>query len=222
MIAVIISVLLYCLSFVFKEKAHLYVSHQNSYVICVTVATVFLLFGLYGIITAFGGRALFCIRLKRMAIKKGYDYEGKRSPFLSFIKCCKGEDIVLTRRNRVIRLKFFPYLMARRHVHIYDGKRASFSKKIAFLGGYIRPRAPGHVYSGPKNWLIWNSLFRYNRSIDLEFTKESSDNIVIIPTKCCEMTFVEGNSQRVVGSGQTFEGMRLYYQKDLLNYFDRT
>lgn len=221
MISIFLSVILYLVGFHFKSKGAIYVSHQNTYVLCVFIATVLLVCGLYGIVTALAGRMIFCQKLKRLARAKGYEYRKVRTPYLSFVKSCKGEDIVLTRREKVFRLKFFPGFLSRWFVHMESDKKAQYTKKIAFLGGFIRPRAPGKVYYGNREWLLWNKLFQFNRKIDLEFEKNNSENIVIIPTKCNELTFVEGNSRRIVGSGQAYGNKKLYCQKDFLNYFDR-
>lgn len=221
MFTLVLSILFYLISYYFKTRPGYYTHHINTYNMFFFAATVLLIVWLYGIVSSLLSRAVFCTKLKRLAKQKGYEYKGVKSPYLSLFLVYGGEDIVLTRREKDIRLKFFYTGIGSWFIHIINDKKACFTKKMAFMG-FVRQKAPGTPYVGGSEWVKWGKLMSVNKKIDMSFTKEVSENIIIIPQKCLELSAVEGNSRKIVGSGHVFNGKKLYFQKDFLNYFDRT
>ena len=192
------------------------------YIVLMSFGFFFLLRGVLIGISSVISRKMFCRRLKKMCKDKGYDYKEINSPIKAFFTVYGGEDIVISRRERVIRLKFFQGFVSKWFVHIENERVARIFKRLAFVGGNIKMSAYGGVnYSGSKGKVVSDTFLKFKKKIDLSFSKDNFENIVIISPKCYDMTVVEGNSKQTVGSGSCIFNSKIYYQMDFLSYFDR-
>ena len=192
-------------------------AYVNTYIVLIFIGVVLFIRVMWVIAV----RIRFCSRLKKMCKEKGYAYNKCNSPVKAFFKVYGGEDIVISRREKVIRLKFFPGFTSKWFIHIENERKARFYKRFIFVGVNIKGRAQGGNFLGGKGSISSDGLFGYNKRIDLSFSKDNYENIVIISPKCNDMTIVEGNSKQTVGSGIAYGKSKLYYQKDFPNYFDR-
>lgn len=178
--------------------------------------------GLLSGVSAMISRLSFCRRLKRIAESNGYTYTAVRHPIVPFFCSKTGEDIILTRRERVVRLKLFPGFTSRWFLHLQTDGTVFFFKKMGMVGGNIKGGALGVPVSGGNGRVLSRNVIKFKKKADLSFTKDIGECIVIISPKCIDMTCVSGNTCQVVGSGQPFGKCRLYFQKDFLNYFERS
>ena len=220
MFTLVLSIIFYLIGFYFKTRSGYYASHINTYYLFTFLAAVFLVLWIFNITSSILCRMNFCHKVKKLAKEKGYEYKEVKNPYLSLFTVYGGEDIVLSKRENVIRLKFFQTGISKHFIHITNEKEARFSKRMAYIG-FVRAKAPGRPYVGGKEWVKWGEFFALNKKINLEFSKDLSENIVIVSPKCIDLSCVEGNSKKTVGSGQELFGKKIYFQKDFLSYFDR-
>lgn len=183
------------------------------------VATLVLIGGIFNAIYSVCSRLTFCIKLKKAATSKGFTYQSKNSILLPFFKSYKGEDIVIKKGFRTIRLKFFPKMITKWFVHIEDEHKALIYKKVVLFGTNLAGRSTFHTSNGRA---ITGKLFERPIKIDLEFNGKNDNDIIIISPKCYEMTCIKGNAKQIVDSGYVYNKKhKFYYQKSFLDYLDR-
>ena len=223
MFTAFIAIFLCVLFFIFKFIHQQINTGFIFYALYLLFAVAFVAVLVSSIITAIKSvihRLSFCGKVKKLAKKKGFEYQTKNNAFISFFKSYRGEDIVLKKDDKVICLKFFPKPITKWSVHIIDGNKAELTKKMALLGTHVSS-GTGVMYSGSRGVPVTGNLFSLKIKINLSFNSENTENIIIVP-KCYGLTCVEGNSNQIVGSGHIFnKKSKIYFQNDFLNYFDR-
>ena len=176
------------------------ITHDTFWIVMAVLIAITALYILYRAtwtkLSSVFARLSFCGRLRRFAAKNGFCYERVHSPLSPFRKVYAGEDIRLTRGREILRIKFFPYYTKRYTVHLFDTKRALFSKDLDVIA--MGKHVFGRLLWGPK--ILHADFLEHERPIDLTFPDGEGKAVVIFYTRF-KMTCVSRNNRDVVDSG---------------------
>lgn len=173
--------------------------------------------GLFRAFASIVGRLRFCAKLKKCALKNGYRFFKKRSVLLPFFVARSGEDILLEKGDQIYRLKFFPYFLKGKLVHIDETGNSVFAKKMAiytFQGG---KRVA--TISAEELGLEWLSV---KKKTEKAFCNENKQLFVILSPTPVSMDFVENEKRTAVDNGVCYRKNIVFYgAKTFLRYFER-
>lgn len=169
-------------------------------------------------VSSIAARLSFCAKLRRYARRSGFNYERLHSPLAPFRKIYAGEDIRLSRGEKIYRIKFFPYYTKRYAVHLFDRKRAQFSKDLDVIakGKYLFTR----LLWGPK--ILHADILEHERPIDLTFPEGKGKPVVLTYTRF-KMTCVNKNNRDVIDSGYEWQDgdVTFWDQNVFFRYLER-
>ena len=181
--------------------------------------------GLFRGILSIVGRLRFCAKLKKCAFKNGYRFFKKRSVLLPFFVARSGEDILLKKGDQIYRLKFFPYFLKGKLVHIDETGNSVFAKKMAIstfqngTGKRFAPISAEGQNAAPYLGAEWLSI---KKKTEKALCNENKQLFVILSPTPVGMDFVENGKRTAVDNGVCYRKNIVFYgTKTFLRYFDR-
>ena len=172
---------------------------------------------LWNVVYSVLSRLSFCAKLKKYAEKNGFSYTEVRHPLRSFFKVYAGEDILLDTGEKSFRIKFFPYFIRKRIVHIMNEKEAILSKQWALF--FVNNRF--YVPSG-RGRSLTEEMMERKKKIDLSFPEENGTPLLLLSPTCYKITCVRGNTREPIDNDYLYGGrIRIYYQKAFFTCLER-
>ena len=157
-------------------------------------------------------RLIFIVKVKKANIKVMFN----RNPLASLFSKKARLDITVTNNNEVYSVYFFPGL-SKRKKNIYINSFSEF-----YVSNPTAQVAMGR-WSGGFNKFIINTddgaLAKKKHTIEI---KEPTDNnILVFNPNPLEVFILKDNKYEIMGSGDTFENIKLFYATDFIKYLNR-
>lgn len=165
-------------------------------------------------------RLSFCSKLKKWAKKNKYKYTSVKNPVESFFHSYKGEDIILAGEKKSYFLKFLPFSLSEKSMHIENDSEAYIAGHFALFKNH-RNLIPKDDLNGMTPIFSGETKCKKIR-LDLSFDSEGNQNIVIIPAKAYSISFTDKNSKIAADCAVSYKNKFIFYRSDLLiSYLDR-
>ncbi len=197
-------------------------SHATFYKLLAGLAAVIFFYLLFVRVWRMGYCALsrlrLCRKLRKFSTRNGWEIEWLHAPLISFFKSYSGADAILRTREKTVHLKFFPYTVHKKIVHIVDREHVVFSKQWALMFAPMGGRRAGMPGSG----VVAEEMLPRKRVANLAFDTTEGECIWVISPNPHRMSAVAGTGHTVetVDNGYRWNGELFYDSRAVFRYLE--
>ncbi len=162
---------------------------------------------------ALGSRCSFYRALRRTARAHRWDCIKHHSAIAPFFKSYAGADVTVRSKRREVNIKFLPFQIYKKNLHIENDRRIILSTPWVFFGAGHR----NGMRSSMKAPMTAEFFTQY-RTVQLTFGKDTENPIWIIPPKCLRFTCLTANGSQMehIDNGYVWNENAIFYEQRIL------